>query len=346
MKTSKILALISLLISTIIITNPSVLSEESSKTIYVDDDGDKDYATITEAVLNASDGDTIYVYSGIYYGSFNINKSISLTGADKEKTIITGENEEKIVISDTTQDSSALINIIADNVEISGFTIRNSTRIVLLPSEHLEAEDVEASLAVFNVGIGIMISSDNNTISGNIIKDNGADGIVFNFGQNTIISDNEIINNPQRGIFLQNCSNNLIINNEIANSLWGVIFLNNSYENVFYHNNFINNSLYHTSDNGKNIFYSTELKQGNYWDDYDGTDKNNDAICDMPYNITGGNNKDSYPLMSPYMGRLVIEEYYVDEGSVIFMLIVGMVITIIFSIPVAYIWYRKTRPPE
>ena len=38
---------------------------------------------------------------------------------------------------------------------------------------------------------------------------------------------------------------------------------------------------------------------GNFWDDYHGTDNNNDGIGDTPY-VIDGNNQDNYPLVEPY----------------------------------------------
>ena len=78
---------------------PIVVSEETSNTFYVDDDGTVEYTSIQDAIDNASDGDTIFVYNGIYEEeSFSINKSINLIGEDKENTIILfplGEDDRK-----------------------------------------------------------------------------------------------------------------------------------------------------------------------------------------------------------------------------------------------------------
>jgi parallel beta-helix repeat protein len=327
MKTRNIIVILSSLLLVIISLSFNVLSEENEKTIYVDDDGDKDYTTITEALLNASDGDTIYVYSGTYYESIQINKSISLIGENRDTTTISGLN---------TQNSTSLVNILADKVKISGFTIKNSTKLEQMPV-------IEGSDEMWiNVGVGLMISSNNNTISNNVITGNGADGILFVSGENTNILNNEITNNS-RGIYLQNCSNNKIVNNSISHNSIGAVFLGDAYENIFYYNNFIANIQYHTSDNGNNIFYSKELLHGNYWDDYNGTDKDNDAIGDTPYTILGGANQDPYPLMSPYVGGLISPGFYVDPDLVIHYLWIAMIVTIIFSGIIAYVWYRKTR---
>ena len=48
----------------------TVSSNDTKSIIYVDDDGGADYTSIQDAIDNASFGDTIYIYSGIYYGLF------------------------------------------------------------------------------------------------------------------------------------------------------------------------------------------------------------------------------------------------------------------------------------
>ena len=71
-------------------------SPPSFKTIYVDDDADPSWydaihvKTVQEGINNASAGDAVYVYSGIYYENVEVNKSINLMGEAKETTIIDG----------------------------------------------------------------------------------------------------------------------------------------------------------------------------------------------------------------------------------------------------------------
>jgi len=44
---------------------------------------------------------------------------------------------------------------------------------------------------------------------------------------------------------------------------------------------------------------------GNYWDDYIGTDDNDDGIVDQPYSIISGQN-DNYPLMEPFENYIIV----------------------------------------
>lgn len=60
-------------------------------TLYVGGSGPNNYTKIQDAIENASDGDTIYVYPGEYNGRFSIRKSISLIGKEKNSTVIVGD---------------------------------------------------------------------------------------------------------------------------------------------------------------------------------------------------------------------------------------------------------------
>ncbi|RLF39897.1 MAG: hypothetical protein DRN12_06325, partial [Thermoplasmata archaeon] len=122
--------------------------------LYVGGSGKGNYSTICDAIKAASDGDTVFVYNGIYHENLEIDKSLSLIGEDKNTTIIDGSN------------SGDVVHISASNVLINGFTIQNSGR----------RED----------DAGIEIISDNVTISNNIITDNARDGIYLNLSPNNI----------------------------------------------------------------------------------------------------------------------------------------------------------------
>ncbi|MCJ7571095.1 MAG: right-handed parallel beta-helix repeat-containing protein [Candidatus Thermoplasmatota archaeon] len=330
MKTYKIIIILSIFSLLIIAAVPNALSDENVKIIYVDDNGTKDYVNIQEALDIANDSYTIYVYNGTYDGYFSINKSIKLIGENKENTIITGSQ---------TTNKKYLIQITADNVTISNFTITNST----IPPEILINGSINPKI-LYEYGIGISIESNNNQIINNKILCNQGYAIKLNNSQNTNISKNRIMLQQTLGIFLKNSNNNVINNNTIKENERGIQIQNTSNNNKIILNNFIDNSYYNVYDNGTNIWYDNTSQVGNYYDNYTGMDKNNDARGDTPYNILGGKNQDLYPLMAPYIGRLIPDKYYVDNDLVIYMLWIAMIVTIIFVMPIAYIWYRKTKP--
>jgi len=111
------------------------------------------------------------------------------------------------------------------------------------------------------------------------------------------------------GIYLMGseCSHNLVTNNSIMGNGYGVGIMGDGYlaaimtnlypiDNSFYLNRFINNSLANALALSKNNWDNGKV--GNYWDDYDGYDKDGDGIGDIPYGIPPFEdlNKDRYPV--------------------------------------------------
>jgi len=271
------------------ITNFQIYERASGKILYIGGSGEGNYSIIQNAINISSDGDVIFVYSGVYYENIEVNKSITLVGENKDTTSITGKNLQNV------------ITINAPWVNLTGFTIQNG------------------------LVSGIRIESPGNcNIYQNIIYSNGI-GIYVISSNNIKIYNNTISNNSVIGIN--------ITQSEIPSYL-------PSYTIIF-HNNFIDNKQ-NVYDSGISNNWSYQ-NQGNYYDDYSGLDKNNDGIGDTSYIIPGGESKDNYPLMMPYDGTIRLKEFYVDYESVYTMLIVGIIVAILFLLPIAYIWYKKTR---
>ena len=63
-------------------------SIQPSQWLYVGGNGPGNYSTIQAAIENATHGDTIYVYQGIYQEYITIDKQITLIGQQKNHTII------------------------------------------------------------------------------------------------------------------------------------------------------------------------------------------------------------------------------------------------------------------
>lgn len=149
---------------------------------------------------------------------------------------------------------------------------------------------------------------------------------------------NCIITNLQNGLYFTNSKNNIVENNTISNNTQAINLSDSCKKNIIFHNNFLNNSQ-KSFDEGNNSWF--HFNQGNYWDDYNGLDKNNDGIGEKSYLIDGGENLDKYPLMMPYYGKLRLKDFYVDFDSLYKMLIIGLVVAVLFCLPIAYYWYRK-----
>ncbi|RIK39182.1 MAG: hypothetical protein DCC58_15695 [Chloroflexi bacterium] len=101
------------------------------------------------------------------------------------------------------------------------------------------------------------------------------------------------------GLYLYTSRDNWFEGNTIENNLnWGLWF-SNSTGNTIVRNNIIGNDPQVSDDSGGNRFYDEQRREGNYWDDYRGTDDNGDGIGEVPYSIGGpGRAADIYPFIA------------------------------------------------
>ena len=58
--------------------------------IIVDDDGQRDYASIQSAINNAVEGDVLYVHAGTYNEHIVVNKALTIIGNGSSDTIVSG----------------------------------------------------------------------------------------------------------------------------------------------------------------------------------------------------------------------------------------------------------------
>jgi nitrous oxidase accessory protein len=190
---------------------------------------------IQDLIDNASDGDTIYIPSGTYYENIVINKSISLIGEDKNTTIIDGFGNGHTVYY--------VVYVSANNVTVSGFTIQdsgNSLTLGILIRSNYNTISKNIINAISRYGIRL-IESHCNIITNNIILKNDI-GISLTFSGNNALTGNSILNSHEYAIYLSYaCSNNIISYNNISNNDILGINLIKSNINTIKENNFINN---------------------------------------------------------------------------------------------------------
>ena len=188
---------------------PSTVGTIEKKTVYPNHTSGEN---IQGLIDNASDGDTIYIPSGIYYENIIINKSINLVGEDKNTTIIDGGG------------SGDVAYVSADWVNISGFTIQNSGNYgdpyydggIDIRSKY---NNITGNNFKLNKQ-GIILRNDNNAIVDNILTDNDC-GLALHYSKsnNSIIISNNITNNNNYGLYLGG-SNNIISGNTINSNNW------------------------------------------------------------------------------------------------------------------------------
>jgi parallel beta-helix repeat protein len=180
--------------------------EAAPKTLTVPDD----YSTINDAIGNASEGDTIFVKSGVYYENPIIDRPVSLT-AENDGTVVVGSGgEPRGVIP--------VFDIVAANVKISGFTITSlnySSSTLYASGINVDADNCTITgNKIYNTYYGIFASVQSSTfISENSITATLKDGIRFCGGSLNIISDNNIVGNSQSGLAIEGYSNTISRNN-------------------------------------------------------------------------------------------------------------------------------------
>ena len=228
----------------------------------------EDYSTIQEAIDHANPGDTVSVSAGTYNENLYIDKNLTLTGDNREATILNGTNGNYGIWANFT------------SVNISGFMVVNSTVGIYLENcsgSTVFGDEVvgsDANSTVWEVGIWLYASNDS-VVSDNIVHDAGTWGIVL-CGHS---SEDTVTLNTMR-----DCGGGLEVSGEGC---------------LIYHNNFVSNERQQVG-----ILYSfhndwNDTGEGNYWSDYNGTDLNRYNIGDTPY-VIDDNNTDFYPLMTPY----------------------------------------------
>jgi len=214
--------------------NPSVAIDNAKKatipissgnTLYVGGTGPGNYTKIQDAIDNASDGDTVFVYddSSPYYENIIVDKSINLIGENKDTTVIDGRDLNNGVVFFT------------DGILLNGFTIRNCKTD---PLDHCAGVRAYTNNSIINNnnicengynGIHLECSSKNNVISENYIAHNYRTGIIIsknsnsNFVFNNIIEYNDLDGSYGGGISLSSSFNNSVYNNSISNNYYGLI---------------------------------------------------------------------------------------------------------------------------
>ena len=283
------LFLVTCITSSVAIDNP-IKPISSGNTLYVGGTGPSNYSKIQDAIDNASDGDTVFVYDDLspYYGMLIIDKSIDLIGEDRNSTIIDGKGTWNV------------INITANDVTITNFTIRNSKYNSFFPTYFgilfYECKNFTVINNIFSatqIGIGA-IRGNNGLINGNII--NGpynSEGIKLDGTSDTKICNNYITKHEWEGILLSAASkypeNITIIENSLITNFQGIYiatknsivqsnYLYNNKDGITisgYHNKAINNTVkntipvvkhprYMTVFNGITIFGSSHNITKNY----------------------------------------------------------------------------------
>jgi parallel beta-helix repeat protein len=165
--------------------------------LYVGGSGPGNYTRIQDAIDNANDGDTVFVYddSSPYDENLLINRSIRLHGENWNTTRIKGNADIK----------QHIIQINADGVTIQGFKIQDST-------------NVPGALYY-----GVAIYSNDNEIYGNIFINNEGCILLSDASRNSI-HDNRMNDGKKSSyaIRIYKGQDNEVFDNYISGVDWGI----------------------------------------------------------------------------------------------------------------------------
>jgi hypothetical protein len=161
----------------------------------------------------------------------------------------------------------------------------NGTLVPFVIGLDLGGEDVSGltikNLNVKNFSIGMYIWTANNTVTGNAISDNIV-GILLS-GSVNAITRNYIGRNDMGVFFGVNQPGEIPLSLEISH---------NYFDNNTKH---LSGCLCKELNTTEPIHAWDDGKEGNYWSDYNGTDKNGDGVGDTPY-VVDALNQDRFPL--------------------------------------------------
>lgn len=205
--------------------------------LYVGGSGPGNYSKIQDAIDNASDGDTVFVFddSSPYYERVNVHKTLRLVGESQQTTVIDGRDPNTPI--------STTVSLTADGVTFTGFTVRNGGMLL---------------------GVDLRINSNHSTIMGNTFIGNISHSpLVFNIiladSHNTIIKENTV-SLGAFGIYVYASNETTITGNNITKHFSYGLCLYNSRRNTISMNNIM--------ENGQNAFFVRDvgfLPLSNHW---------------------------------------------------------------------------------
>ncbi len=188
-------------------------------------------SNLQAAIDAASPGDTLQVAVGIY-DKITIQKSLNLVG---NGAVIRAGNRD------------ACVNIDADNVGISGFTVKDGFYGIKLNS--VSGCNVSNNTVIYCAQPGIaLIFSDGNTITGNNASFNGIVGegwygIYLSNSNDNLITNNVAYGNGAYGINLfPSCRNNTISGNVLQGNMYGLYMFTDCAKNRIERNDLSRNT--------------------------------------------------------------------------------------------------------
>jgi parallel beta-helix repeat protein len=249
------------------------------------------YSSLQQAVDNATAGDTICVSAGLYAEQVSVEKSVSLEGENASTTVI--------------DFFATVLNVSADNVSISDFTIQysgcacfsyssvnvtdcqntNVTNNVIVSDQFgIQAHNVSGAIIAHNKvthtgdsAISVLASSRVSVLENTVTASNG---IYLDNSSESVIQDNIISCSRGAGIMTYQSHENTFSGNAVSVNMSNVISLSESDNNTFFGNNIAsyspsglffwqsnNNSIFHNNFLGNSCQLLSYRNSTDFWDD-------------------------------------------------------------------------------
>jgi parallel beta-helix repeat protein len=292
------------------------------------------YKYIWQGIENASDGDIVRVYAGYYNERLTVNKKLSIIGNGSGTTTIDGEGKTVVKITsddiffskfDVVNGSRGIFIDSASNISIYKNNLKsNEGDGIFIDSSSNNFINNNSILNNANTGIWLL-NTVNSKIENNSINGHTSyPGIYLQRSSDNYFFNNDIFDNAG-GITISESLKNIFFGNIINNNqIQGILIQDNSNNNRIYGNHLINNGQWYQKANARDectnywdnghpgnndyVYTSGDPWCGNQWSDHwfgnkDGFKGPNqdipgrDGIADTPYQITGGDNVDEYPIL-------------------------------------------------
>ncbi len=186
----------------------------------------QDYPTIQEAIDAAVDYDTIQVNrrsgesQSVYYERLTVNKELTLVGESRETIIIDGGG------------AGSVIRVLAHNVEIRGFTIRNGGTEYngIRSNGYYYVTVTNNTLSGNKYGISLL-NSDYHTVVENLLFNNSVTGISLSGSIGNNVSDNEVSDSAY-GMKLLSTDATFVVGNTVSDGSYGIYLQSSSNDTV------------------------------------------------------------------------------------------------------------------
>jgi len=200
---------------------------------------DQPFKTISSALGEANNGDTIKVHPGIYQEKLIIDKSVTLESMYLHEATIQGDYDRHVIL------------ITSPGVTIKGFTITASGQNYLDDDAGIYVKDADGTKIIDNliedVLFGIYIDSSDNTLIENTsitgLEDRQftrrGNGIhLYKTKGNTV--DGVSIKETRDGIYFDFCDYSTVVNSDVSYVRYGLHYMSSDH-NTFSHNHFSHN---------------------------------------------------------------------------------------------------------